>query len=174
MPAYRRVDELPEPVPPVMYPRTPGYRPGPEENPLNAWYYRCSVKGASTGKLKGKTVALKDSVCLAGVPMMNGSAIFEGYVPDVDATIVTRMLDAGAEIIGKATCEDLCVSGGSATSVPALVRNPHNHAYSAGGSSNGSAALVANDDCDLAISADQGGSIRIPAALCGVVGLKAT
>ena len=75
---------------------TPGYRPGPEENPRNAWYRKSTVKGASKGKLKGKTVALKDNVMLAGVPMMaGGSPTLEDYVPDFDATVVTRMLDAG-------------------------------------------------------------------------------
>ena len=174
MPSYRRIGELPEPKPTVTYPRTPGVQPLPEENPLNAWYWRCSVKGAPSGKLAGKKVAVKDSICVAGVPMMAGSAILEGFMPDVDATVVTRILDEGGEIVGKATCEDLCVSGGSITSVPRPVRNPHNPAYSAGGSSSGSAALVVNGDCDLTLGADQGGSIRIPASLSGAVGLKAT
>lgn len=174
MPSYRRIAELPEPKPIVKYPRTPGYQPSLEDNPLRGWYWRCSVQGASSGKLAGKTVALKDSICLAGVPMTNGSALLDGFMPDVDATVVERILDAGGHIIGKATCEDLCVSGGSITSVPAPVRNPHNHAYSAGGSSSGSAALVVNGDVDLTLGADQGGSIRIPASLSGAVGLKAT
>ncbi len=101
--------------PVVKYPRTPGYRPAPEENPRNAWYRKTTVKGAPSGKLKGKTVALKDNIMLAGVPMMNGAATLEGYVPDFDATIVTRMLDAGAAIAGKVHCESFCMSGGSHT-----------------------------------------------------------
>jgi amidase len=172
--SYRRVGELPEPKPEVKYPRTPGYRPSPEDNPLNAWYWRCSIKGAAEGKLAGKRIAIKDNVCVAGVPMMNGSAIMEGFVPDVDATIVTRILDAGGEIIGKSVCEDLCLTGGSHTSATGPVLNPHNRKYSAGGSSSGSAALVVNGDCDMAIGGDQGGSIRIPSALCGAYGLKPT
>jgi amidase len=172
--SYRRVGELPEPKPEVKYPRTPGYRPSPEENPLNAWYWICSIKGASKGKLAGKKIAIKDNVCIAGVPMMNGSAIMEGFVPDVDATVVTRILDAGGEIIGKAVCEDLCLTGGSHTSATGPVLNPHNRKYSAGGSSSGSAALVVNGDCDMAIGGDQGGSIRIPSALSGACGLKPT
>src|SRR5262249_25617597 len=103
--AYNVVAAMPDEVPRVKYPRTPGYRPAPEENKYNAWYYKSSVKGAPEGKLKGKTVALKDNVMLAGVPMMNGSATLEGYIPDFDATIVTRILDAGGEIVGKAHCE---------------------------------------------------------------------
>ncbi|MBW2057293.1 MAG: amidase [Deltaproteobacteria bacterium] len=172
--SYRRVGQLPEPRPEVKYPRVPGYRPPRDENPLNAWCWRCSIKGASRGKLAGKTIAIKDNVCVAGVPMMNGSAILEGFVPDVDATIVTRILDAGGEIIGKAVCEDLCLTGGSHTSVTGPVLNPHNPRYSAGGSSSGSAVLVVNEDCDMAIGGDQGGSIRIPSALCGAYGLKPT
>ena len=103
--AYNTVGAMPDEVPIVKYPRTPGYRPAPEENPRNAWYRKSTVKGAASGKLKGKIVALKDNIMLAGVPMMNGSATLEGYVPDFDATIVTRMLDAGAEIAGKVHCE---------------------------------------------------------------------
>jgi len=80
--AYNLVGAMPDEVPPVKYPRTPGYRPSPEENPRNAWYRKSTVKGAASGKLKGKTVALKDNIMLAGVPMMNGSATLEGYVPD--------------------------------------------------------------------------------------------
>ena len=86
-----------------------------EENPLNAWYVKTDIQGAPTGKLKGKTVAVKDNVCVAGVPMMNGSSTLEGYVPNIDATIVTRLLDAGATIKGKAHCELFCLSGGSHT-----------------------------------------------------------
>jgi len=172
--SYRRVDELPEPHPEVNYPRTPGYRPAPEENPLNAWYRRCSIKGAQEGKLAGKTVVIKDNVFVAGVPMANGSTILEGYVPDIDATIVTRILDAGAEIIGKSVCENLCLSGGSHTSATGPVLNPHKPTHSAGGSSSGSAALVVNGECDMAIGGDQGGSIRIPSALSGAYGLKPT
>jgi amidase len=172
--AYDVIDNLPEPLPEVKYPRTPGYRPGPEENPLNAWYWKSDVKGAEGGKLAGKTVALKDNVCLAGVPMMNGASTLEGYVPEVDATIVTRLLDAGATIKGKAVCEYFCLSGGSHTSAPQPVHNPLRQGYSAGGSSSGSAALVGAGEVDMAIGGDQGGSIRMPAAYCGIYGMKPT
>ncbi len=172
--SYERIDELVEPKPPVKYPRTPGYRPEPAENPLNAWYYKCAITGARGGKLKGRTVVVKDNVCVAGVPMMNGTAVLESYTPDIDATVVTRLLDAGAEIVGKSVCESLCFSGGSHTSDTGPVRNPHNRAHSTGGSSSGSAALVASGEVDLAIGGDQGGSIRMPASWCGVYGLKPT
>jgi amidase len=173
-PSYDRLDELAEPSLPVKYPRTPGYRPAPEDNPLNAWYWRSEIEGAKKGPLKGKRVAIKDNVCVAGVPYMNGCRVLEGYVPEVDATVVTRILDAGGTILGKATCEDLCFSGASHTSKPSPVRNPHKPTHSAGGSSSGSGALLAAGEVDMALGGDQGGSIRMPGAWCGVYGLKAT
>ena len=172
--SYARLDQLSEPNLPVKYPRTSGYRPEPEDNPLGAWYWRSEIRGAETGPLAGKTVAIKDNVCVAGVPMMNGTSVLEGYVPDVDATIVTRILDAGGTILGKAVCESLCFSGGSHTSDTGPVHNPHKPGHTTGGSSSGSAALVAAGEVDMAIGGDQGGSIRIPAGWCGIYGLKPT
>jgi amidase len=172
--SYDRLDQLVEPKLDVRYPRTSGRRPSQEDNPLNAWYQRCSIKGASEGRLSGKRVAIKDNAAVAGVPMMNGSAVLEGFVPDVDATVVTRILDAGGEIVGKAVCEHLCFSGGSHTSDTGPVLNPHDHTRSSGGSSSGSAALVVAGEVDLALGGDQGGSIRLPASFSGAYGLKGT
>jgi amidase len=172
--AYDAVDAMPDYLPVVGYPRTPGYRPAAEENKYGAWYVKTTVKGAATGKLAGKKVVLKDNVCLAGVPMMNGASTLEGYVPNVDATVATRMLDEGATIIGKSVCEYFCFSGGSHTSSTGPVHNPHRMGYSAGGSSSGSAVLVALGEADMAIGGDQGGSIRMPASYCGIYGMKAT
>ena len=90
-------------------------------------------------------MAIKDNTCVSGVPMMNGSHILRGFVPDVDATVVSRILDAGGRILGKAVCEDLCFSGGSFNSVTGPVLNPHSKTRMAGGSSSGSAALVRSD-----------------------------
>jgi len=168
------LDALPDEPAATRYPRTTGRRPEPSENPLGAWYVRSRVVGAPSGKLQGKTVVLKDNVMLAGVPMMNGTRLMEGYVPPIDATIVTRILDAGGEIVGKAVCEAFCVSGGSHTSETGPVRNPHDPTRHAGGSSSGSAALVASGEVDLAIGCDQGGSIRMPSSFCGTVGMKPT
>jgi amidase len=109
--AYNVVDSIPDNLPTVKYPRTPGYRPQSEENRHNAWYVKTVVEGAPSGKLKGKTVVLKDNITLTGVPMMNGASTLEGYVPDVDATVVQRILDAGGAIVGKAHCEYFCLSG---------------------------------------------------------------
>ena len=172
--AYDVVDAMPDHLPPVLYPRTAGHRPSPEENPFNAWYVKTEVRGAPRGPLHGRTVALKDNVCLAGVPMMNGASTLKGYTPDVDATIVTRLLDAGATIAGKAHCEYFCLSGGSHTNATGPVENPHKPGYSAGGSSSGSGALVGGGLVDMAIGGDQGGSIRIPASYSGCYGMKPT
>jgi amidase len=171
---YHAIEAMADPMPVVKYPRTPGYRPEGKDNKYNAWYYKSEVQGAPSGKLKGKRVALKDNICLAGVPMMNGASSLEGYVPDVDATIVTRILDAGGTIAGKVHCEYFCFSGGSHTSSAGPVHNPRRMGYSAGGSSSGSGAVVAAGEVEMAIGGDQGGSIRIPAAYCGVYGMKPT
>ena len=172
--AYDVVDAMPDHLPPVLYPRTAGHRPAPEENPLNAWYVRTELRGAPRGPLHARTVALKDNVCLAGVPMMNGASTLKGYTPDVDATVVARLLDAGATIAGKAHCEYFCLSGGSHTGAMGPVENPHKAGYSAGGSSSGSGALVGGGFVDMAIGGDQGGSIRIPSSYCGCYGMKPT
>ncbi len=172
--AYDRVDALRDAPPTVKYPRTPGTRPGAGENPMNAWYIKCEILGAPGGRLSGKTVALKDNVCLAGVPMMNGASTLEGFTPDLDATIVTRMLDEGATIAGKAHCEYFCLSGGSHTNASGPVHNPWKIGHTAGGSSSGSGALVGAGEVDMAIGGDQGGSIRIPASFSGCYGMKPT
>ncbi len=172
--AYDIVDAMPDHLPAVKYPRGESYRPSGDENRYGAWYVKTTITGAAGGKLAGKTVAIKDNVCVAGVPMMNGSPTMEGFVPTIDATIITRLLDAGATVAGKAVCELFCFSGGSHTSATGPVHNPMRHGYSAGGSSSGSAALIAAGEVDLAIGGDQGGSIRMPASYCGVYGMKPT
>jgi amidase len=172
--AYDRIAQLPDYLPPVRYARTPGYRPGAAENPLGAWAVKTEIRGAAYGPLAGKRVVIKDNVCLAGVPMMNGASTLEGYVPDVDATVITRILDAGGTIVGKAVCESFCLSGGSHTSQSGPVHNPYRHGYSAGGSSSGCAALVASGEVDMAIGGDQGGSVRMPGCFSGCYSMKGT
>ncbi|THD02406.1 amidase [Panacagrimonas perspica] len=171
---YQLLESLGDELPLVRYPRTPGYQPPAAENPHNAWYYRTTIHGAAQGRLKGKTFAVKDNVCVAGVPMMNGASTLQGYVPDVDATVVTRILDAGGTILGKSHCEYLCFSGGSHTSALGPVINARKAGHMSGGSSSGSATLVASGVVDMAIGGDQGGSIRIPSAFSGTVGMKGT
>jgi amidase len=172
--AYDAVDAMPDYLPAVKYARGASHRPRGDENRYGAWYVKSTIKGAPSGKLAGKSVVIKDNVCVAGVPMMNGSSTMEGFVPTIDATIVTRLLDAGATVVGKAVCELFCFSGGSHTASTGPVHNPHRMGYSAGGSSSGSAALVAAGEVDLAIGGDQGGSIRMPASYCGIYGMKPT
>ncbi|MEF8914324.1 amidase [Natronomonas sp.] len=172
---YERIDELPDPTPEVKYHhRDPGYKPGPEEDPLNAFVTKCEVPGADDGPLSGYEVGLKDSVSVAGVEMTLGSKLFEGYVPSTDATIVTRLLDAGATITAKLNMEDMALSGSGELSATGPVLNPRDEDHIAGGSSSGSAAAVAAGEVDVAIGGDQGGSIRIPAAWSGIVGHKPT
>jgi amidase len=149
-------------------------RPEAADNPHNAWYVTTEITEGGEGPLAGRTVAVKDNTMVAGVPMMNGSRTIEGFIPTRDATIVTRLLAAGATIAGKAVCEDLCFSGGSHTSRTGPVRNPWDETRSTGGSSSGSAALVAGGHVDVATGGDQGGSIRMPASYSGIVGHKPT
>ncbi len=173
--AFNAVDEMPDVLPEVKYPRGDWYRPEGDENKHGAWYIKVNIKGEEDGgRLEGKTVAIKDTACVAGVPMMNGASVLEGYVPDIDATVVTRILDAGGEILGKSACEYFSVSGGSATSASGVVESPRNPGHTPGGSSTGSAALVAAGEVDMALGGDQAGSIRIPASYTGVVGMKPT
>lgn len=173
--SFARLDELPNPALPVRYPRVPGHRPAAGENPCNGWVWRCSIKGAAEGPLAGTRVAIKDNVCLAGVPMLNGSQILEGFVPREDATVVTRLLNAGAEIVGKTAVPAFCVDGGGLTGYPEPQPvNPYNHAYLAGASSNGSAVVVVTGQADMALGGDQGGSIRLPSSWSGCCGIKPT
>ena len=150
------------------------HRPTSDENPLGAWYYKTSIAGSLEGPLAGRTVVVKDNICVAGVPLMSGSVLLEGFVPERDATVIERVLAAGGSIVGKAVCESLSYSGGSHTSDTGPVRNPYDHSRSSGGSSSGCAALLASGEVDLAIGGDQGGSIRAPSSWSGVFGLKPT
>ncbi|MFF0148624.1 amidase [Amycolatopsis sulphurea] len=171
---YRALDEIEDEILPPQYPRSAARRPEAAENPYNAWAAKIEVRGAATGPLAGRTVVLKDNICLAGAPLLNGTRALEGYTPDSDATVATRVLEAGGRIVGKAHCEYLSGSGGSHTNAWGLVRNPHRPTHSAGGSSSGCAVLVATGEADMAVGADQGGSIRIPASFSGIVGMKPT
>jgi amidase len=169
------LDQKPTNLPPVTYrDRDLGVRPRPEDDPLNAIVRRCSVKGAASGKLAGKRLGIKDNVCIAGLPMTCASLVLDGYVPDIDATIITRILDAGGEVTAVLNMDNFAFSGGGHTSAYGPTRNQHNPEHSAGGSSGGSGAALSYDDIDMTIGGDQGGSIRIPASWCGVVGHKPT
>lgn len=172
--SFARVDELDQPTLNDPGPRPMGYRPAAADNPCNAWYWKCSIPGNTSGLLSGKRVVAKDNICVAGIPMMNGTAVLEGYVPEFDATVVTRILEAGGEIVGKAVCESLSFGGSSFTADTGPVHNPYDPSRTTGGSASGAAALVALGEADVAVATDQGGSTRIPAAWCGLYGLKPT
>lgn len=166
-----------EPGPPMVTPsRTPGYRPGSAEDPLNAWTWKGRIAGAAEGVLAGKSVSFKDHIAVAGMPMSFGAFALEGFVPDFDATVVTRVLQAGGTIIGKNVMNGLSGGLGTGGGIGDYGRplNPHNHAHVTGGSSSGCGAAVAAGEVDIAFGGDQGGSIRIPAAFCGIVGHKPT
>jgi amidase len=171
---YARLDALPDALPLPRYPRLPGYSPAEAENPFGAFARIVAVRGAHDGPLAGRQLGVKDCICVAGVPITNGSATFDGYVPEVDATVVTRLLDAGATIVAKTANEDMCYSGGSHTNARGPVDNPWKPGHTAGGSSSGSAAAVGGGVLDIALGTDQGGSVRAPASCCGAVGMKPT
>ncbi|MBY5494233.1 amidase [Rhizobium leguminosarum] len=154
--------------------RDKGRRPTAAENKFGAWAWTCSIRTATDGPLAGKKIAIKDNISVAGLPLLNGSEMLEGYVAQTNATVVTRILAAGGEIVGKAVSENLCFSGGSHTSYPGPVLNPIDPTRMAGGSSSGNASLLAANECDIAIGGDQGGSVRIPGSWSGVIGLKPT
>ncbi|KAI2607794.1 amidase signature enzyme [Hypoxylon sp. NC1633] len=155
------------------YPRTDIHIP--EDNEMGAWATKVTAKctNPTNDLLKGRTVALKDNMAFAGVRCTNGTSMVD-WVPKIDATIATRVMDAGAIIVGKAACENSCLEGMSGTAVTGQTHNPYAKGYSAGGSSSGSGRLVATGSVDLAFGCDQGGSIRIPSSSCGIVGLKPT
>ncbi|NKB39334.1 MAG: amidase [Gammaproteobacteria bacterium] len=168
------LDNEPAALPEIKYPERTHYFPDAKENSYGAWYVKSKIEGAASGPLKGRSVAIKDNIFVAGIPMMDGASVLEGFVPDFDATVVTRLLDAGATITGKAVCEYFCISSANFTGSGYPVDNPRKRGYSTGGSSSGSAALVAGGEADIALGCDQAGSIRVPSSWCGIYGMKPT
>ncbi|HEX4416791.1 MAG TPA: amidase [Kofleriaceae bacterium] len=130
------------------------------------------ANGHDRGPLHGVPIALKDLIDTAGVRTTCASALFADRVPTDDATVVQRLHDAGAVLLGKLNLHELAYGGSGVIGHYPATRNPKNPGHIAGGSSSGSAAAVAARLCYAALGTDTAGSIRVPAALCGVVGLK--
>ena len=123
---FHKLEQMPSNLPTTRHgERRTGNRPSPAEDPYNAIVRRCLVTGAKSGRLAGRKVGVKDNVGVAGIPMTCGSLVMKGFVPDMDATVVTRLLDAGAEIVAVLNMDDFAFSGAGDTSAYGPTLNPY-------------------------------------------------
>lgn len=153
--------------------REPQCEPTAEADPHNAWLCRCDISGSADGTLADLSVGIKDNIAVGSLPCTAGSTVLS-FTPEIDATVVGRLLDAGATVCGKQNMDSFAMGDAGELQDFGVTWNPHDRSRLAGGSSSGSAAAVAAGDCDVSIGTDQAGSVRNPAAWCGIVGCKPT